>query len=148
MDKSSQAFIFLFLTGISAMLLFVAWDSYRHAQSVSGWEEKPAVITSSKLESGNGVHLDIMVRIDGEAEPVPAHVRRGTFISQGDYRQWAQEYPPDTRLTVYQNPDNPRDVVLERAERFSAFAMLWAGLGIGILVWQVVLWRRWNRSPG
>ena len=80
MDKSSQAFVFLFLTAISMMLLFVAWNSYQHYRSIAGWKEKQAVITSSRLESGNGVHLDIMVRIDGEAEPVPAQVDRKSVV--------------------------------------------------------------------
>ncbi len=94
------------------------------------WHPVQAVVTSSKLETGNGVHLDILVRLAGESQERPIGLMAGTFLSQSDYRQLAKDYPTGKAVILFQNPEKPDEIVLERAETPNPFLYLWFALGL------------------
>ncbi len=93
-----------------------------------------AVIVTSNLESGNGVHLDIVVRLLKSKLEIPSDLIYGTFVSQNDYRNLAKEYPVGTKTTVFQNPDNSEEVVLKRLDKINPFLYLWVFIGMMALV--------------
>ena len=125
MDKTSKIWSSIFLLSIASLLLFVSYDSYTSYSKTRSWIPVEAVIVTSKLESGNGVHLDVTVRLLNSTLEIPVDLLYGTFISQKDYRDLAKDYPVGTETTVFQNPDNPKVVVLKRLDKLNPFLYLW-----------------------
>ena len=125
MDKTSKIWSSIFLLSIASLLLFVSYDSYTSYSKTRSWIPVEAVIVTSNLESGNGVHLDVTVRLLNSTLEIPVDLLYGTFISQKDYRDLAKEYPVGTETTVFQNPDNPKVVVLKRLDKLNPFLYLW-----------------------
>lgn len=134
MDKTSKIWTVTFLMALAGLLLFVAYDSFTSYQKTKTWMPVGAQIITSKLESGNGVHLDITVRVEGQNQAIPADLVYGTFISQSDHRALAEQYPAGTKTTIFQNPNDPDSVVLQRPERLNPFAYLWGGLGLLLII--------------
>jgi Protein of unknown function (DUF3592) len=60
-------------------------------------------------------------------------------------RDVAQRYVAEMTVTVYYNPDNPNDAVLERKGHFSAVA--WIILGIIVILYSVALAFGYNLLP-
>ena len=142
MDKTSKIWAVTFLMAMAGLLLFVAYDSYAAYQKTKTWIPVDAQIITSKLESGNGVHLDVTVRVNGQNQAIPADLVYGTFISQNDYKELAEQYPTGTKTTIFQNPNDPTAIVLQRPERLNPFAYLWGGLGLLLIVISIRTLRR------
>ena len=127
----------MFLLSIAFLLLFVSYDSYTSYNKTRSWIPVDAVIVTSRLESGNGVHLDVTVRLINSNLEIPTDLIYGTFISQKDYRDLAKEYPAGTKTIVFQDRDNPRAVVLKRLEHLNPFLYLWlfiSSIAIAIVI--------------
>ena len=137
MDKTSKIWVSVFLLSIAFLLLFVSYDSYTSYNKTRSWIPVDAVIVTSRLESGNGVHLDVTVRLINSNLEIPTDLIYGTFISQKDYRDLAKEYPAGTKTIVFQDRDNPRAVVLKRLEHLNPFLYLWlfiSSIAIAIVI--------------
>ena len=141
-DKTSKIWAVTFLLAMAGLLLFVTYDSYAAYQKTKTWTPVDAQIITSKLETGNGVHLDVTVRLDSQNQAIPANLVYGTFISQSDYRALAEQYPAGTKTTIFQNPNDPAAVVLQRPERLNPFAYLWGGLGLLLIIISIRILRR------
>lgn len=142
MDKTSKVWAAFFLAAIAFLLLFASYDSYTSYQKTKNWVPVEAVIASSKLESGNGVHLDITARLGKNTKEIPIDLIYGTFISQKNYRDLAEDYPAGTQTTVFQNPDSPEDVVLMRSDHINPFLYVWITLSALIFVLLVRILNR------
>jgi len=137
LDKTSKIWVSVFLLSIAFLLLFVSYDSYTSYNKTRSWIPVDAVIVTSRLESGNGVHLDVTVRLINSNLEIPTDLIYGTFISQKDYRDLAKEYPAGTKTIVFQDRDNPRAVVLKRLEHLNPFLYLWlfiSSIAIAIVI--------------
>ena len=123
-------------------MFFVSYDSFSSYKKTQDWLPVHAVIVKSNLESGQGVHLDIVVRLLKSNLEIPSDLIYGTFVSQNDYRNFAKEYPVGTKITVFQNPDNAKDVVLKRLDEINPFLYLWVFIGMIALVINIRMLNR------
>ena len=127
-DWSSKILMIIFFLGPASILIFAGLESLYMVNEMQSWQPRKGKIVSSRLESGNGVHLDIIIKVKGQMNPKPARVTYGTFISQKDYRSWAKKYTQGKLVEVYVNPDNPNDIVIKRHDSYrSGFLFLLGG---------------------
>jgi hypothetical protein len=112
-STTSTIWILLFIAGALAVFTIAAFAAYDGLKVADTWQKRAATIATSRLESGNGVHLDITVRLEGETKTRPSKLILGTFISQSDYRHFAKKYPQGKNVVLYQHPTHPEKLVLE-----------------------------------
>jgi hypothetical protein len=146
MDKSSTSWILILFTATATLLFYASYKGFDSYMKVQTWAETEAVIVMSRLESGNGVHFDVTARLSGTSKDVPVKVIKGTFVSQKDHRNWSKRYPSGKHVTLYQNPQNPDDIVLEKLDKPSLSSYLSAAFGAVLVLLQLVLLVRWFAS--
>lgn len=146
MDNTSAIYASVFCSAAAIFFLYVSYDSYTSYHKTRDWISKEAVIETSHLESGQGVHLDVTVRIIENDRIMPVDLLYGTFISQQDYREMAKKFPEGARTVIYQNPDNDREAVLQKRESLNPFFYMWLLIGILFVFTQILLLKKWVQS--
>jgi hypothetical protein len=102
---------------VGVSFIVVMLRAQRGARSESSWRQVPGVILTSNAESayeGYLPHIRFDYTFEG-SKYVGGQFKSAilTYNWRGPSERVVGRYPPGTRVTVYVNPSNPKDAVLE-----------------------------------
>ena len=148
--------ILIFFTGglvLTGVGLFDAWSGLKSY----GWEEKPGVILSSEIRScGRGKELnsktyraDIFYRYRLNGYDLTGDVLYPGYESHSSRegaRKWLRRFPSGSTVTVYVNPERPRDAMLANGLHFEHMGRPLAGI---CMAWAALfMFFKLRRKPG
>ena len=122
------------LVVLNAIFLAILLYMRRKVNQVSGWPSTQGVITSSTLESRSSedgyTHYPAVYysyQVSGQAHK-GNRIAPGVDVGGSGARKVIARYPMGAPVTVYYNPQNPADAVLEK--QAPAPTLLWIVLGV------------------
>ncbi len=126
--------ILFVLVVLNAIFLGILYFMRRKVSQVSGWPSTQGVITASTVEaraSEDGYTDYPVVRysyqVGGQAHK-GSRIAPGMEVGGSGARSVAARYAMGASVTVYYNPQNPADAVLEK--KAPAQTLLWILLGV------------------
>ena len=105
-------------------------------RKMRGWPVTEGRITESSMQSGDGdllPDIQFSYTIDGKTYRQAVRFTEDISPSQEFSNSYVQKYPPDARVPVHYNPDNPAESVLDAAADKGDWLVLSLGLGMAIL---------------
>lgn len=143
---STYIWLGIFALGIGLILAYGCYSELTKATKAANWIPQSGTITQSNLETGNGVHLDLVARIDSSQEEVSPSVVYGKFTTQSDYKKYHLEYTVGKKVTLFQNPDNTNEAVLTLNNDLH-WLYIGCGLGVLSLMYALTLFTKAIRLP-
>jgi hypothetical protein len=140
--------------GVGFLLLSVIPSLY-HWQQMSDWQEAQATVTSAELLSHPGDDSTTYEAIGDYQYRVAGTLYSGSQLginsgadNIGDWHQQMsgklrQGHDQQTPITIYYNPDNPAEAVVDRSLRWGLlgfkmiFVLAFGGFGVGLLWWSL-----------
>lgn len=143
----------LAVAAFGLILVCIGIAQIRRARSMQSWQETTGEILSSRVveerahtraDSGSGIlyRPDLMYGYHIGGRELAGH-RRALLDSSASMPEFAEsvvrKYPPGKIVTVYFDPANPKDSVLER-DNASGWASAIFGLGVAVMIGGGVWW--------
>jgi hypothetical protein len=119
---------------VAAFLITLGFWMRMKSIAVQKWPSVPGRITESKAEhSPNFTGLSLTVRYTYSVNGTPCSCNKiswsGQSGSDATAREYLRKYPAGTAVTVYYNPANPTDAVLETNLNDYWIMVILTGLG-------------------
>lgn len=140
--RKEKIFGLLFLVIIGIGLICISYHEASMAHAAKSWPPRRATIIESKVEtSGQGKNSEsfFLLKAAYEDNGRTFRVRRIAYghIRSGEPEATVRHYPKGTKVTVYVNPDDSSDHVLDIQP--DEAAMMWVMLvGCGLILLSVL----------
>lgn len=128
-----KALLFAFLVAVSIAVFGVLLGEYRYAVASESWPSTQGEVLSSAVRRSGRTRwaaVRYSYRVGGK-EMVGARVRYVAPVALEWASTTVSRYPAGTPVTVYYDPEQPRESVLEPGRRAAAFA---AAVGANLLI--------------
>ena len=112
----------LIFAGAGVMLIAVGLTSYEKTKSTESWPTTTGVVRTSGIRRHNdegtiryAPEVEYQYSVDGE-QYTSGVIRSEIFVhfnDENEARQFLRGYPPEGKVLVYYNPDNPKESVLQ-----------------------------------
>jgi hypothetical protein len=112
----------LIFAGAGVMLIAVGITSYKKTKSTESWSTTTGTVRSSGIRRHNdegtikyAPEVDYQYSVDGQ-QYMSSVIRSEIFVhfnDENEARQFLRGYPPESKILVYYNPDNPKESVLQ-----------------------------------
>lgn len=124
---------------VSAILIAIGWFNHRRAQAALAWPMAPGQVLASGIGQENGENgvtyfpqVSYAYNVNGQTFQNQRIVFGGGQTGNpAPAEKMAARYPAGSSVSVYFNPANPQDAVLERR---SGSTGLLVGLGVALLI--------------
>lgn len=139
----------LVFAGVGLPMVLIAQRSFAGDRVAAGWPLTDAVVKSSRLSTSNqrytektGLsftrtmytpHVSYTYQVNGQ-EFEGTGIGRGVMTSQDSAQEYMHRYPPQKKVRVRYNPEDPKTAYLELGRNVGAiillcFGIFWMALG-------------------